>query len=302
MRSKGGILALSTIGIAAALLIVIAPGVRSSPHQPSVPETPVVLDSSSVPSLEFILSSFNVLGSRHTAPGNTRDDMAPGPIRIRWVARLLSRHDVDVVGFQELQLDQLDAFLRVTGETYDVYPGSAKGGRGSNNSIAWRTQTWQLADAYTIPVPYFNGKRWPMPVVLLRNRSTGLSAYFTNFHNPASTRRHPNQRRWRRAALEQEVAMVNRLVRETDDPVFLTGDLNSRKVAFCTLTGRAGMIAANGGSNDGSCQPPDPLDIDWIFGSDGVTFSGYLADQGRLVSKSSDHPMLVTHVRIGGKP
>jgi len=72
MRSKGGILALSTIGIAAALLFVIAPGVRSSPHQPSVPETPVVLDSSSVPSLEFILSSFNVLGSRHTAPGNTQ--------------------------------------------------------------------------------------------------------------------------------------------------------------------------------------------------------------------------------------
>lgn len=96
--------------------------------------------------------------------------------------------------------------------------------------------------------------------------------------------------------------MVNRLVRETDDPVLLTGDLNSRKVAFCTLSSQAGMIAANGGSHDGSCQPPDPLEIDWIFGSDGVTFSGYLADQSRLVSKSSDHPMLVTHVRIGGKP
>ena len=225
MRSKGGILALSTIRHHRRLALRHRPWVRSSPHQPSVPETPVVLDSSSAPSLELILSSLNVLGSRHTAPGNTRDDMAPGPIRIRWVARLLSRHDVDVVGFQELQLDQLDAFLRVTGETYDVYPGSAKGGRGSN-SIAWRTQTWQLADAYTIPVPYFNGKRWPMPVVLLRNRSTGLSAYFTNFHNPASTRRHPNQRRWRRAALEQEVAMVNRLVRETDDPV--VGQFESR--------------------------------------------------------------------------
>jgi hypothetical protein len=228
--------------------------------------------------------------------------MATGPTRIKWVASLLGRHDVDVVGFQELQLDQLATFLRSTGGTYDVYPGSVKGGRGSNNSIAWRSQTWEMVDSYTIPIPYFNGKRWPMPVVLLRNRDTGLSAYFTNFHNPASTRKHPDQRRWRRLALDLEVAMVNRLVRETDYPVFLTGDLNSRNVAFCTLTGQAAMIAANGGSNGGSCQLPDPLGIDWIFGSADATFSGYLADESRLVSKTSDHPMLVTQVRIGGNP
>lgn len=257
--------------------------------------------SGSALSLEFDLSSFNVLGSSHTATGGTKPQMAPGVTRIRGAATLLTRHEVDVVGFQELQLDQLRAFLRIRGGTYDAYPGSSAGNKGAQNSIAWRTDMWEMVRAYTVPIPYFNGNRMPMPVVLLRHRATGLNVYFTNFHNPASTRLHPNQQRWRKLAALKEVSLVNRLRRETGYQVFLTGDMNEREEAFCMMTGRTAMIAANGGTNAGSCRPPRPIGIDWIFGSAGVTFSNYRADRSPLVNRTTDHPMIVSHVRIGGE-
>jgi hypothetical protein len=269
-------------------------------HEEEKEESQTANPSVPSPLLEFDLSSFNVLGSSHSAPGGTKPQMAPGVTRIRWAAGLLDRHGVDVVGFQEIQLDQVRAFVRIRGGTYDVYPGSSAGGKAAQNSIAWRTDMWERVRAYTVPIFYFNGSRMPMPVVLLRHRATGVSAYFTNFHNPASTRRHPNQERWRRLALLQEVALVNRLRRESGYPVFLMGDLNEKEEAFCTMTGRTAMVAANGGISAGPCRPPRPIGIDWIFGSGGVTFSNYRADRSPTVSRTTDHPMVVSRVRIGG--
>ncbi len=263
---------------------------------------PLPSSPTAAPSLSFVLSSFNVLGSSHTAPGGTRASEPPGPTRIRWAASLLARHGVDVVGFQEFQQDQQRTFLRVTRGRYDVYPGFARGGKGSQNSIAWRTDGWDLVDAGTIAIPYFDGNRWPMPVVLLENRETGLRAYFSNFHNPASTRTQGNQARWRRLALAREIALVNRLTRQSDYPVFLTGDLNQRESAFCSITGRTNLVAANGGSNSGECRPPDQVGIDWIFGSADVTFTNYRADRSALVRRTTDHPMVLSRVLIEGAP
>ena len=51
------------------------------------------------------------------------------------------------------------------------------------------------------------------------------------------------------------------------------------------------MIAANGGSNDGGCNPPPyPMPVDWIFGHEMVTFSNYIRDEGPLVHRTTDHP------------
>lgn len=328
MRRKPGLMASSATGMVTALLLVVAPVVRSTTDNPELARPPGesaqlsgaqmsktpqlsrpaegeqspssrYSPSASSPSLDFDLSSFNVLGSSHTEPGGSKAQMASGPTRMRWAARLLTRHGVDVVGFQEIQLDQVQTFVRVRGGTYDIYPGSSAGGRAAQNSIAWRTDMWSRVRASTVPIPYFDGNTVPMPVVLLRHRATGVKAYFTNFHNPATTRGHPNQERWRRQALLQEIALVNRLNRETGRPVFLTGDLNEREVAFCMMTDRAPMIAANGGSNDGACRPPRPMGVDWIFGSIRVKFSNYRADRSPLVTRTTDHPMIVSHVRIG---
>ncbi len=247
------------------------------------------------PATDFVISSFNVLGSSHTAPGGKLARMSSGPTRIRQVVTLLSHHAVDVVGFQELQADQYREFVRVAGGSFAAYPGTAAGVRGIENSVAWRRSTWTLEQSATIQIPYFRGRERPMPYVLLRHNVTGRRAWFANFHNPATTRQWGNNARWRAVAMAREAALAVRLRAETGYPVFITGDLNEREAAFCTLAGNAAMVASNGGSYvDGSCQPPpSPLNVDWIFGSDMVAFSDHYRDDSGLVNRTSDHPMIV---------
>ena len=133
--------------------------------------------------------------------------------------------------------------------------------------MAWRSSVWELVRPETFSVPYFDGNRRRMPVVLLRHKATGLTAYFANVHNPADTRRYHGQQRWRDQATAVEVALVNRLA-ATGIPVFLTGDMNERDSYFCALTAGTSMVAARGGSNGaGGCDAQNPRAVDWVFGS-----------------------------------
>lgn len=277
----------------------LPPRVAAHPPQSMSPRQAPPSDAADG-STTFVLSSFNVLGGSHTAAGGNRARMAPGPVRIRWAAELLDQRGVDVVGFQEHQMEQLRVFLDSTEGEYQAFPGFREGGRGANNTIAWRSDTWELVKGDTAAIPYFNGSRWPMPVVLLRHRETGQTAYFFNVHNPASTRNHPNSARWRDLALDIEIRLINRLVATDDVPVFFTGDLNERRDAFCAVVGRTPLEAANGGSADAGCRPPDNLGIDWIFGSPEAEFLDYEAVDSSLVDKTSDHPMVVARIRLPG--
>jgi hypothetical protein len=245
-----------------------------------------------LPEADFVISSFNVLGSSHTAG---RGGMASGAQRMRQVVNLLAHHGVDVVGFQELQTDQYRELLRVAGGTYDVYPGTAAGTLGVDNSIAWRTSEWTAVQLATIPIPYFDGNRRPMPYVLLKHNVSGRYAWFANFHNPATNPKRGNNDRWRALATTIQIQLAQRLIAETGYPVFFTGDMNEREQYFCRLTGSAPMIAANGGSNEGgACRPPAyPMPVDWIFGSNQVEFLSYYRDESLYVRRTSDHPMIV---------
>ena len=245
---------------------------------------------------EFVLSSFNVLGSSHTA-GKAR--LASGVSRVRQAANLIKQHGVDVVGFQELQPDQYRAFLGSAGGAFDVYPGLAAGALGVDNSIGWRTSEWTLQQSATVPIPYFDGNLRPMPYVLLKHNETGRMAWFANFHNPATNPKRGNNDGHRAAAAAREVALANQLFNESGYPVFVTGDMNDRESYFCRMTGGAPMIAANGGSNDGRCNPPPyPMPVDWIFGSEFVTFSNWVRDEGPLVRRTTDHPMIRATVTL----
>jgi hypothetical protein len=249
------------------------------------------------PELDFILSSFNVLGASHTEGGAR--GRASGTVRARRAAELVRRHGSDVVGFQELQGGQLATLQRHT--NLDFYPGFQLRQRDSENSIGWRRDTWVAVEKHTIGIPYFNGHRRAMPYVKLRNLSTGLEAWFANFHNPADTNQYHHQQRWRDRATGIEVALANHLIRDGGDiPVFFTGDMNERSEYFCRFTGGAPMIAARGGSHVGGCNPARPRAVDWIFGSQGVTFTGYYEDRSHLVDITTDHPVVVARVHIVG--
>jgi endonuclease/exonuclease/phosphatase family metal-dependent hydrolase len=252
------------------------------------------------PVLDFRLTTFNVLGASHTSHGGSHAGYASGRARAGGVAALLARHGSDVAGFQELQGPQLAVLEHRTG--MDFYPGFSMGHLGTENSIGWRRDRWVAVERHTVAIPYFNGGIRQMPFVRLRSTTTGIEAWFANFHNPAETARFHHQQRFRVRATQIEAALARRLVASTGLPVFITGDMNERAPYFCRLTATAPMVAARGGSNTGACLAGRPRAVDWIFGSRGVAFTSYDEDRSHLVDVTTDHPVVTAGVHLVGKP
>jgi hypothetical protein len=246
------------------------------------------------PVVAFTMASFNVLGSSHTNRGGHSPGMASGPQRIGSALAVLNGHGVSVVGIQEFQPDQRATFQRQA-QGWAMYPGLSLGRRAGENSVAWRTDTWQLVRPGLVDIPYFNGRIRPMPYVLLRHTRTGVLAYFSTFHNPADIG--GNMQRFRNEATRREINLFKQL-ETTGIPQFVTGDMNERDEYFCKVTGATPLIAAAGGSNQGGCVPPRPAQIDWIFGSPAVVFSRYVVDRSPLVRRTTDHPAVVATVVV----
>jgi hypothetical protein len=252
---------------------------------------------------EFRISSFNVLGASHTASGGRHARMASGAYRIRLAVRFLDREGIDVAGLQEFQMPQFEEFVRVAGDRFGVWPGGVSR-RTVQNSIIWRLDQFSFVSGHTVQIPYHDGVLWDMPVVLLRHNVTGQYAYFANFHNPATNRRHPDGDVWREIATGIETSLANSLARETGLPVFITGDMNEREKYFCRMVSEAPMKAANGGSyRHGVCTPPPkPMPVNWIFGvKRRGQFSDYVRDDSRLVNRITDHYVVHADVSLAPK-
>ncbi|MGD9960425.1 alkaline phosphatase family protein [Nocardioides sp.] len=260
--------------------------------------TPVATPAASAPvaDLPTVLqvSSFNLLGYGHTAPGGDRKGWASGVTRMGWSVRLIEHNSLDVIGFQEMQRPQFDRFKELVGGDFGVYPGAQLTRAAMANSIAWRRAEWRLVEANTMLVPYFKGNLIRMPYVLLRNVQTGRQAYFYNSHNPADA--HGPAQKWRDQAVQLEIGLVNRLRAESPDiPVFDTGDKNDREEFLCPMLADTEMQAANGGSMvNNVCSPPSQMKVDWVMGSSEVVFTDYQAIRSALVKKTTDHPLIVT--------
>ena len=248
------------------------------------------------PVIDFRMATFNLLGSSHTRGGGASAGRASGPQRMGGALQVLAQHQITVVGFQEFQPDQRAAFQRGA-PGWQLYPGLSMGRRAGENSVAWRSDTWEMVKPGLVPIPYFNGNVRPMPYVLLRHKESGVVAYFSTFHNPADTGQFRNQQRFRTAATGREINLFNQL-EGTGIPQFVTGDMNERDEYFCRITGSTPLVAAAGGSNQGGCAPPRPTQIDWIFGSPGAAFSNYQIDRSALVRRTTDHPVVLTDVTV----
>ena len=244
----------------------------------------------------FKVSSFNILGYDHTAPGGTKKGYADGAMRMKWAAQLIKSRKVDVVGLQEFQPQQYNKWIKKASAQYDIFPGYIDTIGFLRNSIAWRKDKFRLVSTSWLKLPYFKGEVLRMPVVLLQSLQTGQQIYFMNFQNPADTR--GNALKWRLIGQRLQIALVNLLKTSNGLPIVWTGDMNSKKQVFCRVTQQAGMVSASGGiRTESTCQPPPNMVVDWIFGSN-VTFSNYVQDRSRKVVRTSDHHMLLTDVLV----
>ncbi len=250
---------------------------------------------------DFRVATFNVLGYNHTVPGGDRKGFADGRTRTNYALRILNYWDIDVVGFQEFQTENRERFMKLTGDTWAHYPGDTLARIDMHNSIAWRTDTWQLIESHTVKIPYFFDWQVNMPYILLKHLKSGRLVWFANFHNPANS--HGNAEPKRTEAMRRQVVLANRLY-ATGMPVVFTGDFNEREDYFCGLTRGAPMKASQGGSVgiSSTCRPPTGptarLPIDWIFGSTNLTFTKHKHRDGKLVQKTTDHPVIFADVAL----
>jgi endonuclease/exonuclease/phosphatase family metal-dependent hydrolase len=249
------------------------------------------------PTVTLTVSTFNVLGFRHTARGGDKAKWPGGVRRMHATIKLIRRFHVEVIGFQELQVEQFKTFKHGTNGNWRLYPGGRFGNYAMHNSIAWRSHRWSVVDRDYLRIPYFHGRRINMPVVILRDARTGRKVAFANFHNPADSKG-PAQK-WRKIARHKEIHLARRMQAE-GIPLILTGDMNERESYFCAMTARASMKAANGGGHtrNGTCVPPKPAGIDWIFGPRGVRFAEYYKIPRDDMHRVSDHPFIATRVHI----
>lgn len=243
---------------------------------------------------DFTITTFNALGSQHTAPGGSAPEYAPGRIRAEWAAELVASYGADVVGFQEIQGDQVSAISRATAGQFEFWPGTALGGKGIPQSLMWRTSVWQPTWKSSLTIPFMGGTR-PQPIVRLRHLETGREIYVMNVHNSPKDAQGREGERDKATAIE--IAAVREL-RKDGIPVFVTGDFNEHEEIFCKMTGGTDLVAANGGSNDGVCRPPRPMRVDWIFGSVDAGFSRFRMDTGPQVRRITDHAVLSSMVAV----
>ena len=243
----------------------------------------------------FTMTSFNVLGSQHTAPGGDAQEFAPGRIRAEWAAALLSSYGSTVAGLQELQADQLAGIDRATGGRFDFWPGTAKGGAGIPQSLMWDTSVWKATYKDVITIPFMGTTR-PQPIVRLQNIATGREIYVINIHNSPKDAQGREGERDKATAIE--IATINQLRHEDGIPVFIMGDFNEHAEAFCKITGQTDLVAAQGGSNDGTCRPPAQMRVDWMFGSTDAPFTGFRFDTGAQVRRITDHAVLTSSVSV----
>ena len=234
------------------------------------------------------ISTFNILGSQHTA--SRRSSYAAGTTRARWAARLVLHRHVDVVGFQEIQPDQLAVVRKALGH-FGAYPGTSRGYQGVPQNVMWDKRHWARTRTATVTIPFL-GQQRVQPAVRLRNRQTGRSIWVLNAHNAPRGRQAE-----RDVDIAREAALVRRLSAQ-GLPVFLVGDLNEHAKAYCGLTASTPLVSPAGGRNaGGSCVPPRRMRIDWIFGSRS-RFSGYQVDRSSAVSRITDHAVLFSRATL----
>jgi endonuclease/exonuclease/phosphatase family metal-dependent hydrolase len=239
------------------------------------------------------LASFNMLGASHTAKGGR---YATYPSRLVRAMSYFNYRGLDVIGTQEYQETQYDyAVSKGYGGTWGSYYWDPEGKRrDTENAIIWRKSTMEFVSGSTYDIPYFGGNTRHVPIVLLRQKSSGRTAYYLNVHNPADVR--GPAAKWRAQALQIERKKIIEL-RATGRPVFITGDFNDRQPAFCALTASKLMISPNSIPSN-TCAYPKESSIDWVFAAGQARFSNFKRDTATQAGRISDHPLVYSEAHL----
>jgi Endonuclease/Exonuclease/phosphatase family len=234
------------------------------------------------------VGTFNILGSQHTArPGG----FAPGHVRAGYAADLIQKKGVDVIGMQEVQMDQ----LRVLGRDLDdywIWPYKRLGeAQGLRLQIAYKRDAYDLVESDQI-YTRFDGNLRPIPFVRLRDRASDEEFWFMTFHNSPKSMEAERDR-----ATAAEIGLVNRL-RRTGIPVIIGGDTNEWVEFMCRMGRGAKMHSAGGGRLYPTCRSAAKPGFDYLLANPRVTFSRFRQLGGKNVWRASDHKLVTARARL----
>lgn len=239
----------------------------------------------------FGIGTLNWRGAHHYQQ-NPHPGEQPYSVRVPNMVAKVGSSGASIIGFQEFEAPQAKAFLKQTHRAWSLVKGKRHGHPDSSDSIAYQPGVWTVDEVRYVSIRY-GGPIVQIPLVRFTSTKGLGSIWVLNTHNPANSIN--GTAAMRDAAVRAEAKTLHQLQSsEPNTPLFLTGDMNDKarfKTLFLSLAG-GGWSAAN----------PNDKQIDWILGSDTVTFSGTVVDQSTndRAHKYTDHPFVYTSAQLAG--
>lgn len=239
----------------------------------------------------FGIGTLNWRGASHYET-NPHPGEQPYSVRVPNMVAKVGASGASIIGFQEFEPPQAQAFLKATHGAWAIVKGQAHGKPATADSIAYQPGVWTVAEVRYVSIKY-GGPTVQIPLVRFTSTKGLGSIWVLNTHNPADVVNGSDA--MRDDAVRSEANTLRQLhTSEPNTPLFLTGDMNDKsrfKQLFLTEAG-AGWTSAN----------PTANQIDWIMGSAAVTFSGTVVDQSTNdgAHAYTDHPFVYTSAQLAG--
>lgn len=246
----------------------------------------------------FRVGTLNWRGASHYAT-NPHPGERPYLERVPHMVAKIGASATSIIGFQEFEPPQAEAFLDATDGAWDLVPGRRRGKASTADALAYQPRAWRVDEVRYVSIRY-GGPTIQVPLARFTPTSTsGLtstagadagSVWVLNTHHPADAVGGSDA--MRDAAVSAEAQALRELQEaEPSTPLLLTGDMNDRarfRQVFLSIAD--GWTAANPGDEQ----------IDWIMGSPAVTFSGTVVDQSTNdhARRHTDHPFVHTTVHL----
>jgi len=239
----------------------------------------------------FGIGTLNWRGASHYKK-NPQPGERPYGERVPNMVTKIGASGASIIGFQEFEPPQAEAFLEATDGAWKIVAGKRRGHSSPADAIAYQPSAWNVDEVRYVSIRY-GGPMIQLPLVRFTSTSGLGSIWVLNTHNPANAVGGSDA--MRDAAVRAEAEALGKLeAAEPSTPLFLVGDMNDKarfKRLFLSVAG-PGWSSAN----------PSDRQIDWILGSPAVTFSGTVVDRSTndRAHKYTDHPFVHTTAQLAG--
>jgi murein DD-endopeptidase MepM/ murein hydrolase activator NlpD len=252
----------------------------------------IIIDHGRVAEGQFRIGTLNWRGASHFTK-NPYPTERHFSIRVPNMINKLNDAGTSIVGFQEFEQPQADAFLAGTRGTWQIVAGRRRGTANTADAIAYQPALWTVDQIRYVTIRY-GGPLIQLPLVKFTATSGNAgSVWVLNAHNPANSI--GGNDAMRDAAVRAEAqALLQVQASDPGTPLFLVGDMNDRARFRQVFLGQAGP--------GWSSANPSDEQVDWVMGGPGITFTDAVIDRttNDRAHSYTDHPFVHASATLPG--